>query len=1047
MQWDSLRGGYAVTNYTYDSFGNVVSEADPLGATTVTTFDPIYHVFPIENCDALGHCTLQEWDPLIGQAQAITDANGNVTTYDFDTFGRPSLEARADGGTIRFEYLDWGNPATQRLRETFSDGTPDGLWREVYYDGLGRIYKSAREGGFTKHVVFSDSSNRLWKESDWHSSSEPALFELYAYDGIGRLRTVTHADGTSAEYVYGNGSTATLDELHHQRIVWTDIFGRTTQVKEISGSQEHLTTYAYDVLDHLVQSFDAVGNECIFTWDSLGRKLAVCDADAGCWSYSYDLAGRVSSQEDAKGQVTTFTYDPLGRMTSETRWKGSQASWVAQWRYDEAGHGASVGHVTRIDYPGGSESFDYDIGGRQTRQVRCVQGSCCTIEQDWDEIGRLASVTYPDGEQVGYSYDEAGRLSRVLGYVDLLAYDARDQIVSIDYANGTSASYEYDPARRWMLSAEVRGSDASLLFDASYGYDAAARVTSTISSTNPLSNQTFVYDELDRLIETSGSQNQTLAYDALGNITHNSALGTYRYDDPDHPHAVTRAGPFSYSYDANGNMASVRAARQSGPRASFGSRSSFQWDQDNRLSRATVNGRTTNYAYDPGGRRISRSGSGRTTKYFGALVEFSGEQLVKYYFAGAMLVARREGSSVAWYHQDRLGSVRLMTDHSGQQAVASYDFAPFGQTLQASASVTNNFGWGGHRSEEGSGLIYMNARYYDSRLGRFLSCDPIVPELENPQALNRYAFAYNNPISNVDPTGHAPVAAAIVAAAAVQAAGAQAWVTAVAYLGAATSIAGYATHDETLSTLGSILLGFASGYAGGAGSLGAPGWGGALLGAGNAAATSPLSPLSPQERQTVGWAYLGQGLISAQGAAGRLGNVLANGTIAPTQSSEIIKEQIKALIKDLVVHELLKEFEGDDRKHAQLAVVVLDPLMDIIMRDGVLSGVGLRRDPGGKGGALLGYDSGRDYFGPEGHEGLGGHVPEWLNGVSYVNDRLLHHSPGLSPFSMGSYVSALTLTAKVGAAGASGGTLNLPPASRFIGWDGIVNLLQDSERR
>lgn len=50
--------------------------------------------------------------------------------------------------------------------------------------------------------------------------------------------------------------------------------------------------------------------------------------------------------------------------------------------------------------------------------------------------------------------------------------------------------------------------------------------------------------------------------------------------------------------------------------------------------------------------------------------------------------------------------------------------------------------------------MYYAARYYDSALGRFVSADTIVPSAGNPQTLNRYSYAYNNPLRYSDPTGH-----------------------------------------------------------------------------------------------------------------------------------------------------------------------------------------------------------------------------------------------------------------------------------------------------
>ena len=54
----------------------------------------------------------------------------------------------------------------------------------------------------------------------------------------------------------------------------------------------------------------------------------------------------------------------------------------------------------------------------------------------------------------------------------------------------------------------------------------------------------------------------------------------------------------------------------------------------------------------------------------------------------------------------------------------------------------------------GEGLSYYGARWFDLKLGRFLSADTIVPNASDPQALNRYTYVLGNPLKFIDPTGH-----------------------------------------------------------------------------------------------------------------------------------------------------------------------------------------------------------------------------------------------------------------------------------------------------
>ncbi|HSP78408.1 MAG TPA: toxin TcdB middle/N-terminal domain-containing protein [Myxococcaceae bacterium] len=841
--WNNQTGGYVTRGFGYDAWGNRTSETDERGYTHTTEYDATYHLYQTRRCNALGQCSTKGWNGALGLVQSETDINGNVTTYTHDALGRPVKTTLPDGGTETFAYLDWGNPSLQRVRRTVSDGTADGLWLEVYEDGLGRRYKTVKEGGLVQETLYSDGSSRVWKKSAWYGPGETPRYQVFAFDGLGRLRTITNPDGTSGQRIYGNGYVTTYDELGREKVVWTDAYGQTTQVREKNGSTYQYTKYRYDLLGNLVRVTDAAGNATTVTWDSLGRKLTGCDPDTGCSSYTYDGAGHILTYRDAKGQVSTFTYDALGRRLTKTLADGKQV----RWAYDEAGHGAGKGALTSVVEPTGSESRAYDSAGRVVSHTQCVSGTCYTLGYGYDAAGRLVRVTYPDGEVVTYGYDGAGRLGSMSGYVNAFTYNGRGQLLSAAYANGTTARFTYEDRRQWMTEASVTG-PSSTLYQASYAYDAGGRVTSMSSSTHSLSNLGYTYDALNRLTGVSGSQAQSFAYDALGNLTFNSQVGSYQYTDGTHRHAATVAGAHSYGYDANGHLVS-------------GGGRTLVWDADNRLAQVTTASGSTSFRYDANGQRVLKSGPSGTTRYFGSLLELGPEGLTKYYYAGPMLVARRNASGANWYHQDHLGSVRVLSNQSGQ-VVASYDYSAFGATLSSSGSTSNSRGYGGHVVDD-TGLVYMNARYYDPQLGRFVSPDPVVPSSENPQALNRYAYVYNNPISNSDPTGHVPVVAAIATSVAVgvatEFAGAAFIISVV---GAATVTAGYVLQDPMLMSIGGVLLGASSAYAFGAGFLAdkftaQAAW----VGGSVSALTSPVSPLDPKLKQAIGWAYTAQSLI------------------------------------------------------------------------------------------------------------------------------------------------------------------------------------------
>ena len=106
-----------------------------------------------------------------------------------------------------------------------------------------------------------------------------------------------------------------------------------------------------------------------------------------------------------------------------------------------------------------------------------------------------------------------------------------------------------------------------------------------------------------------------------------------------------------------------------------------------------------------------------------------------------------------YLHGDHLGSVSLVTD-SNEGIVSETRYLPYGEERWTSGeSSPTDFGYTGQR-KDGFGLMDYNARYYNAKLGRFISADSIVPDPANAKSFDRYAYVYNNPTNFNDPSGH-----------------------------------------------------------------------------------------------------------------------------------------------------------------------------------------------------------------------------------------------------------------------------------------------------
>ncbi len=216
------------------------------------------------------------------------------------------------------------------------------------------------------------------------------------------------------------------------------------------------------------------------------------------------------------------------------------------------------------------------------------------------------------------------------------------------------------------------------------------------------------------------------------------------------PHAVTRAGTKTYSYDANGNML-------------LGDGRIMTYDYENRLSTVRKNGATTTFVYDGDGGRVKKtvtSGSTTTTTtYIGKLYVCEGTSCSRLIYAGNQRIAlvpmppSGRTPSPSYFHPDHLGSTSVLTNAQGV-AEEHNSYRPYGQLHTHTGTADVAYKYTGQERDPSTGLYFYNARYYDPALGRFISPDTLVESPLHPQTLNRYAYAGNNPVLYNDPTGH-----------------------------------------------------------------------------------------------------------------------------------------------------------------------------------------------------------------------------------------------------------------------------------------------------
>jgi RHS repeat-associated protein len=133
-----------------------------------------------------------------------------------------------------------------------------------------------------------------------------------------------------------------------------------------------------------------------------------------------------------------------------------------------------------------------------------------------------------------------------------------------------------------------------------------------------------------------------------------------------------------------------------------------------------------------------------------------GHVATDYLRLGGKTIARLKtvsgSTTVSYLHQDHLGSPAAATDGTGAKLWRE-NYTPYGEERVDDPANDNDESFTGHIKDDATGLTYMQARYFDPVIGRFLSGDPVGFSVGAPQQFNRYSYALNDPINNTDPTG------------------------------------------------------------------------------------------------------------------------------------------------------------------------------------------------------------------------------------------------------------------------------------------------------
>ncbi|PYS36959.1 MAG: hypothetical protein DMG14_22890 [Acidobacteria bacterium] len=296
-RWRNTDGVWLTTAKTYDVAGNVMNITNPGGGSTSYTYTDCMGMYAYVTVvtNAASHATtFGHSNCTLGHITSITDANGLVTTAQYnDVLERLTNVVHPNGQRILYSYsVDLTTVTTK------SDQYVDQqIISFIVSDGLGRTIETRLGNVSTKRDL--DALGRVKKQYNPGSTTDATA---YTYDALGRVASITHADGSRETFVWTGDSVIHTDPASKQLKQRVDALGRIVEVTEDPASLNPLlTSYAYNTLDDLTTVVQGAQTRS-FVYDSLKQLRAVTNPEVGavvtnCLGqtvsecYSYDVNG------------------------------------------------------------------------------------------------------------------------------------------------------------------------------------------------------------------------------------------------------------------------------------------------------------------------------------------------------------------------------------------------------------------------------------------------------------------------------------------------------------------------------------------------------------------------------------------------------------------------------------------------------------------------------------------------------------------------------------------------------------------------------------
>ncbi len=538
----------------------------------------------------------------------------------------------------------------------------------------------------------------------------------YTYHTNNDKLTSVSSGSASVSYGYTGDQLSTITRNGFSYGFTFDSLGNPTSVKMETSP---LITHSYQARTSLLlSSLYANGGKVSYDYDSLDRVIGVKidNASTPQFEYRYDASGNLAIVKDNLRNITTYLeYDLANRLSKVT------------------------------DSQGNSTTYGFDAKNRLSGVSEVLKGTTYTSSYTYNADNQPATVS-ADGKTHSYTYDGLGRLS------------GTSLNTTTPYTTALTYKTNSSTGRRSHVLNSYRSGSTTM----TYQVDANGNITELSDGTH---TYTYVYDDFNQLIRENNpllNKSITYQYDLGGNL---KEVKEYAYTTGDlgsptstvvytygsaWKDQLTSIGSDGLTYDANGNLLSYKTR-------------SYSWQAGRQLAQITDTNLNAVYTYNESGIRTRKVVNGVITDYVleggKVILETTGSDTLHYsYDSRGQLVSFSLNGTPYFYTRNGQGDITGLIDASGTEVV-KYTYDSWGKPISITGSLATTVGaknpyrYRGYRYDQESGLYYLQSRYYDPSIKRFINADIFVSTGQGFSGNNVYAYCGNQPINRSDPSG------------------------------------------------------------------------------------------------------------------------------------------------------------------------------------------------------------------------------------------------------------------------------------------------------